>query len=189
MSYAVANPGNILRRRASSDLTIGVPSSQNDEFLVRIESKLQYSELVSEAGIGDIPDFYNFMEEIPPTAPICGMRRQLPTKPQAKAVISLMSPHKFVIVTQSFCDLFNFQGGSETCDRSFKMIVGPQTDLAAISSGFQCAANVECCVNKLILYNREGKGRELEVSFSPFLLDSETLAGCLLEIHNLDSTC
>jgi hypothetical protein len=37
----------------------------------------------------------------------------------------------------------------------------------------------------IVLYNRDGEGLTVAATFSPFLSDAETLAGCLLELSLL----
>ena len=109
-------------------------------------------------------------------------RKKSNTMSAAKALVSLTSPHKLLIITKEFCDLFGYSADSEICGRALKTLVGPRTDLSALAAGMQSVAMIEVACYSLALYNRNGEDVKVEVTFSPYMSDSETLAGCLLEL-------
>ncbi len=97
---------------------------------------------------------------------------------------SLKYPHKLLIVTRDFCDLFGYTAvDSEICGRDLKTLFGPRTDPAAISLGMQSTAMIETASHRVALYRRDGDCVEVDATFSPYLSDSATLAGCLLDLR------
>jgi hypothetical protein len=162
----------------SSGSCADIGSSSDFEF------PLSYSEIVVIAGVSDIPEFFSLPnEEDPPSAPIGGRGLKFSkSKANAKAVISLYSPHKLLIVTQDVCNLFGYFVDSEICGRALATLFGPRTDLSAIEAGIQSVAMNTSTSHTIVLYNRDGEGLTVVVTFSPFLSDAETLAGCLLEL-------
>ena len=93
----------------------------------------------------------------------------------------MKSPHSLLFVNKEFCDLLGY-GESEICVRGLKDLVGPRTDVAALVSGMQTAARIETVQHHIFIYNRHGQAICMAATFSPFLSDRETLAGCLLEL-------
>ena len=151
---------------------------------------MKYCELVTIAGVSDIPELCNFEDEYDlPNAPCVGHTTTISAraKPQACVILSLHHPHKLLIVTQDFCNLFRYTVDSEICGRALKTLYGPRTDLDAIASSIQGAAMNEATCHTLVLYNRDGEGVQVLARFSPFLSDAETLAGCLLELSPASS--
>ncbi len=176
--------GNRLRQSSLSDLTDGSFSSSQNE-TVEIDFQLNYCELVTVAGVSDIPDLCPFEDEYElPSAPCAGHITSTSTKTRslASVILSLYYPHKLLIVTQDFCNLFQYTVDSEICGRALKTLYGPRTDPEAISSGIHGVAMNEATCRTIVLYNRDGEGLQLKARFSPFLSDAETLAGCLLEV-------
>ena len=169
-----------LRRSGTSDLT---GESSSDDGIGLITCKMRYSELVTVAGVSDIPELFSIaLEEFPPYAPIPWARKLSIPKPRAMAIVSLSAPHKLIIVTADFCVLLGYTEQTEICGRALKTIFGPRTDLNTIASGMQSCANIECAGCTAALYNRNGESLDVTMSFSPYLSDKETLAGCLLEL-------
>ncbi len=152
-----------------------------------LECRIPYSEMIVIAGVSDVPELWRIQDDQdPPSAPIGGrgLRSQRQTA-NAKAVFSLHPPHKLLIVTQDVCDLFRYVVDSEICGRALTTLFGPRTDLSAIASGIQSVAMNTVARHTIVLYNRDGEGLTVAATFSPFLSDAETLAGCLLELSLL----
>ncbi len=140
--------------------------------------------------MSDIPELCSFGDDHePPTAPYPGHPTLVSTSTKSKvsAILSLHHPHKLLIVTQDFCDLFRYTVDSEICGRALKTLYGPRTDLDVITSSIQGVAMNEATRHTLVLYNRDGEGVQVLARFSPFLSDAETLAGCLLELSPASS--
>ena len=94
------------------------------------------------------------------------------------------APHKLLIVTEGFCELFGYSAAeSEICGRDLKVLFGPRTDSAAISLGMKSAAMIEATLFIVALYKRDGDCVQVEATFSPYMSDSDTLAGCLLDLR------
>ena len=177
--------GRRLRQSSLSDLTDESFSSSQTDLASEPEFHFKYCELVTIAGVSDIPDLCPFEEEHElPYAPCAGRTTSIApsTKPQASVVLSLHYPHKLLIVTQSFCSLFRYTIDSEICGRALKTLYGPRTDPDAIASDIRGVAMNEATRRTIVLYNRDGEGVQVMARFSPFLSDAETLAGCLLEL-------
>jgi hypothetical protein len=167
-----------------SDMTEQGGALCEEDLSPEIASEYKYCEFVAIAGVSDIPESYRVEDDDgPPLAPMMAVRRkksnQLPT---AKALVSLASPHRLLIITKEFCDLFGYSADSEICGRALKTLVGPRTDLSALAAGMQSVAMIEVACYNLALYNRNGEDVKVEVTFSPYMSDSETLAGCLLDL-------
>jgi hypothetical protein len=175
-----------------SDLTDESSSPKLKESDSEFEFPMNYCEVVTVAGVSDIPEFCTFEDEYDlPTAPYAGYTTPTSarTKLQASVILSLHFPHKLLIVTQGLCDLFRYTVDSEICGRALKTLYGPRTDADAIATAIHNVA-----VNKatshpigLVLYNRDGEGVQVMARFSAFLSDAETLAGCLLELSPVNS--
>ena len=176
--------GARLRRSSLSDLTDESCSAKEEILFPEIVPSLKYSEFVTVAGVSDIPMLYQDDTDDGqlPLAPCAVARRKSKPKPTAKALVSLTSPHKLLIVTKEFCDLFGYFVDSEICGRALKTLVGPRTDLSAVLSGMQSVAMIDIACFSLALYNRDGEEVKVEVTFSPYMSDSETLSGCLLDV-------
>ena len=159
--------------------------SKPENIVTDIECKLQYCELVAIPGVGDIPKLYEEdVDIVQPSAPFVGIgcRKSNTRANLAQAVVSLKSPFKFLIVTKDFCELFGYTRiDSEICGRDIKTLFGPRTDISAIFAGMQSAAMVNEACHSVALYNRDGDVVQVDMKFSAYLSDSDTLAGCLLE--------
>jgi hypothetical protein len=173
-----------LRKSSMSDLTDETCVVNEENLCPDVASLGNYREFVAIAGVSDIPVLYTAeSDDCPPLAPCAiARRKKSASKPQAKALVSLASPHRLLIITKEFCDLFGYSADSEICGRALKTLVGPRTDLAALGAGMQSAASMEVACYNLALYNRNGEDVKVEVTFSPYMSDSETLAGCLLDL-------
>jgi hypothetical protein len=178
-------------RRSVSDLTDESSGSGTDIGACSdFELQIPYSEMVVIAGVCDVPELWYIQNDgDPPSAPIGGrgLRSHKQQRANAKAVFSLHSPHKLLIVTQDVCDLFGYVVVSEICGRALTTLFGPRTDRSAIASGIQSVAMNTVAHHDIVLYNREGEGLMVTATFSPLLSDAETLAGCLLELSPADS--
>jgi hypothetical protein len=183
--------GNRLRQSSLSDLTVENSSPSPIEPVLELEFQMKYSELVTIAGVSDIPELCSFDEEYgPPSAPCVGHHSgsfSAKTKPLASVILSLLSPHKLLIVTQDFCDLFRYTVDSEICGRALKTLYGPRTDSSMIASGIRSVAMNEAAAHTIVLYNRDGESVQVKALFTPYLSDAETLAGCLLELFPVDA--
>jgi hypothetical protein len=148
------------------------------------EPTLQYCELVTIAGVSDIPEICRTDQPIsPPAAPVMGRAaRSISATANAKAVISIYPPHQLLIVTKEFRDLFGYTVDSEICGRALRNLYGPRTDPKTIASSMRSVAMINSASHSVVLYNRDGEGSEFNAMFTPFLSDAETLAGCLLEL-------
>ena len=159
--------------------------SKPENIFTDIECKLQYCELVAIPGVGDIPKLYEEdVDIVQPSAPFVGIgcRKSNTRANLAQAVVSLKSPFKFLIVTKDFCELFGYTRiDSEICGRDIKTLFGPRTDISAIFAGMQSAAMINEACHSVALYNRDGDVVQVDMKFSAYLSDSDTLAGCLLE--------
>ncbi len=130
-------------------------------FKLRKNLQLKYCELVTVAGVSDIPELCSFEDDYePPTAPYPGHPTLVSTRTKSKvsAILSLYHPHKLLIVTQDFCNLSRYTVDSEICSRALKTLYGPRTDLDAITSSIQGVAMNEATCQTLVLYNRDGEG-------------------------------
>jgi hypothetical protein len=89
-------------RRSVSDLTDESSGSGTDiGARSDLECQIPYSEMILIAGVSDVPELWRIQDDQdPPSAPIGGrgLRSQRQTA-NAKAVFSLHSPHKLLIVT------------------------------------------------------------------------------------------
>jgi hypothetical protein len=173
------------RQSSLSDLTDESSFSSQNEPISELEIQMKYCELVTIAGVSDIPELCPLEDKYePPTAPCAGHSASFSarTKPKASVILSLHHPHKLLMVTQDFCNLFRFTIDSEICGRALKTLYGPRTDLDAIALCIQGVAMNEATCQTIVLYNRDGEGVQVKAKFSPFLSDAETLAGCLLEL-------
>ena len=137
-----------LCRSSLSDLSDQISGFRVHE-VEEFDLQFPYTEIVAIAGVSDIPmlspSSYDGSEDEPPGPGLSrrpsSSRAESPPKP--KAVISLVSPHKLLILDTVFCDLFGYSGRSEAeiCGRTIKILQGPRTDLAAITCGIKnCAA-------------------------------------------------
>ena len=170
-----------------SDLSDETFTPSTEDKIDEIEFKTRYCELVAIPGVSDIPQLNSAdIDDVLPSAPIFGanFRKQPTPNIQAKAVASLNYPHKLLIVTRDFCELFGYTAmDSEICGRDLKTLFGPRTDPAAVSQGMQSAAMIETASHCVALYTRDGDCLEVEATFSPYMSDEETLAGCLLDLR------
>ncbi len=174
-----------LRHSSLSDLTGETFSPSPSGSISELEFQMNYSELVTIAGVSDIPELCPFEDEYDmPCAPCAGHSASFSarSKQLASGIVSLQFPHKLLIVTQDFCDLFRYTIDSEICGRALKTLYGPRTNPSAIESGLRSVALNEATIHTIVLYNRDGEGVQVKARFSPFLSDAETLAGCLLEL-------
>ena len=178
-----------LCQAAVSNLTYNSCSSLEADLFPDIEIQFNYSELVYIAGVSDIPSLFCIDDDDgPPSAPMAmTSRTESKCQPNAKALISLASLHRLLIVTKEFCELLGYSVDSEICGRALKMLVGPRTDLSAIASGLQCAAMINVAHRCIGLYNQDGDCMMMEVTFSPYMSDRETLACCLLEVVSIQN--
>jgi hypothetical protein len=171
-----------------SDLTDKVSASA-DVNASECDLKMPYSEIVVIAGVSDIPLLYGHTDDEVPPAPSRGRHSKIcAPKPQPKAVVSLVSPHKLLMLSKDFCDLFGFSIESEICGRPVKILHGPRTDPSGFISGIKDSALSSTTIRTLVLYARDGKDIELEVRFSPYLGGDDVLAGCLLEMSPVSNT-
>jgi hypothetical protein len=155
-----------------------------------LEFQMKYFELVTIAGVSDIPELCPLDDKYEmPTAPCAGHSTPFSAraKPLASVILSLQYPHRLLIVTQDFCDLFRYTIESEICGRALKTLYGPRTDQGAIESSIRSVAMNKVTCYSIVLYNRDGEGLQVKARFSPFLSDTETLAGCLLELSPADA--
>jgi hypothetical protein len=144
---------------------------------------MPYSEIVTIAGVSDIPILYGQKDEKVPPAPSRGrVSKASAPKPKPRAVVSLVSPHKLLMLSQDFCELFGFSADSEICGRAVKILQGPRTDPIGLIAGIKDSALSSTTRRTLVLYDRGGRDFELEVQFSPYLGSDEVLSGCLLEL-------
>ena len=149
--------------------------------------KMPYSEIVTTAGVSDIPQLHGFeSEELPPAPSMGRLRRKSAPKAKPQAVVSLIAPHKLLIVSEDFCALFGYSVESEICGRAIKILQGPKTDPSVLIPGIKGAALGATTRRSVTLYDRDGKGLELEATLSPYQSGDESLAGCLLELRLTD---
>jgi hypothetical protein len=147
---------------------------------------MPYSEIVTIPGVSDVPQLHGCdCEELPPP-PSMGRSRKRTRKKKPNAVISLISPHKLLIVSEDLCALFRYTVESEISGRAVKLLQGPRTDPTLIVAGIKGSALGASMVKNVILYDREGNAMELEASFSPYQSGDESLAGCLLELNQIE---
>ena len=178
-----------LCRSSLSDLSDQISGFRVHE-VEEFDLQFPYTEIVAIAGVSDIPmlspSSYDGSEDEPPGPGLSrrpsSSRAESPPKP--KAVISLVSPHKLLILDTVFCDLFGYSGRSEAeiCGRTIKILQGPRTDLAAITCGIKNCAAGSTTRARLVLYDRDGGEIAAEATFSPYLSGLDSLAGCLLEL-------
>ena len=167
-----------------SDLTDRTFASADDHAF-ECDLTMPYSEIVTVAGISEIPQLdSNCIDEVPP-APLPGRRSNASApKPKPTAVVSMVSPHKLLIISEEFCELFGYSGlGDEICGRAVKMLEGPRSDPCILVAGIKSAALASTTISDLILYDRDGEEVELRVTFSPYVGGDATLAGCLLQLE------
>ena len=171
-----------LQRSSTSDLTDEASATPTEE-LGECDLNLPYAEAVTIAGVSDIPVLHPTVdEEAPPALSRTRNRKPAVAKPKLNAVVSLIAPHKLLILSKDFCDLFGYAVEAEICGRAVKILQGPRTDPCALSSAIKsCAAGTSSARN-VVLYDRDGNDIEVEASFSPYLSGDESLAGCLLEV-------
>jgi hypothetical protein len=182
--------GDMERRASSSRKLRASLSDLTDETFISAEDsqsecdiKMPYSEIVTIAGVSDIPSLQGQdFDEMPPPPNSLRSRKVVVPKANPKAVVSLISPHKLLIVSKDFCDLFGYTVESEICGRAIKLLEGPRTDPSVLVSGIKNSALTSTASCSLVLYGRDGQDVEVEISFSPYLGDNHTLSGCLLEI-------
>ncbi len=177
-------------QRSMSDLTDESSASATDVSASECDLKMPYAEIVTIAGVSDIPMLSGQeMEEVPP-APSSGRRSKTAMpKPKPRAVVSLVSPHKLLMLSKDFCELFGFSVESEICGRAVKVLHGPRTDTGLLVSAIKNAAvMVSTTCTNVVLYDREGTDIELEIKFSPYMSGDEALAGCLIELSPLSVT-
>jgi hypothetical protein len=171
-------------QRSWGDLT-DKTSAPADDHACECDLTMPYSEIVTIAGVSDIPQLdLNGIDEVPP-APLRGRRSKIAApKPKPTAVVSMVSPHKLLIVSEDFCELFRYSvSGAEICGRAVKMLQGPRTDPGIIVAGIKSAALASTTRSDLTLYTGGGEELELRVTFSPYVCGDDTLAGCLLEVE------
>lgn len=170
------------RRPSMSDVSFEITANPDDG-PVECDLTMPYSEIVTIAGVSDIPQLFGGEdEELPPPPSMGKLPRRAPIlKP--KAVVSLIAPHKMLIVSEDFCSLFGYSVESEICGRAVKVLQGPRTDPSTLVSGIKGSALGSSTRRNIILYGREGNDMELEACFSPYQSGDESLAGCLLELH------
>ena len=179
-----------LKRSSMSDVTDESSASANDVSGSECDLKMPYSEIVAIAGVSDIPLLHGQeIDEVPP-APSSGWRSKTARiKPKPKAVVSLVSPHKLLMLSKDFCELFGFSiDESEICGRAVKILQGPRTDPVMLVAAIKNAAMGSTTCTNMVLYDREGTDMELEVKFSPYMSGDEALAGCLMELSPVSVT-
>jgi hypothetical protein len=172
-----------LQRSSMSDLTDEASASATNVSASECDLKMPYFEIITIAGVSDIPILYGQETEEVPSAPSSVRRSKAETpKSKPKAIVSLVSPHKLLMLSKDFCDLFGFSVESEICGRAVKILQGPRTDSGLLVSAIKNAAmGMTTCTN-VVLYDREGADIELEIKFSPYMSGDDMLAGCLLEL-------
>ncbi len=175
-----------LQRSSMSDLSDESSAFATDVSASECDLKMPYAEIVTIAGVSDIPILSGQeMEEVPP-APSSGRRpKTARPKPKPRAVVSLVSPHKLLMLSKDFCELFGFSVESEICGRAVKILQGPRTDPDLVVSAIKNAAMASTTCTNVVLYDREGTDIELEIKFSPYMSGDEALAGCLMELSPL----
>ena len=166
---------------ASSKTSSGLCAPDGAEIF---ETKLKYCELVTIAGVSNIPELCTVDCDIgPPPAPVMGRSvRSVSAPADAKAVFSIHSPHPLLIITKEFRDLFGYTIDNEICGRALRNLYGPRTDQQAIVSSIRSISMIDTTKHPIVLYSRDGEGYVFTATFSPFLSDTDTLAGCLLEL-------
>ncbi len=172
-----------LQRSSMSDLTDELSASATDVSASECDLKMPYTEIVTIAGVSDIPILHGQeIEEVPP-APLSGRRSTTAApKQNPKAIVSLVSPHKLLMLSKEFCELFGFSVEGEICGRALKVLHGPRTDPGLLVSAIKNAALASTSCANVILYDRDGTDIELEIKFSPYMSGDEALAGCLMEL-------
>jgi hypothetical protein len=171
-----------LQHSSLSDLTDEISATPADE-IGECDLHMPYAEVVTIAGVSDIPELNAAHdEEVPPALSIGRAKKPTVPKPKLNAVISLIAPHKLLILTKDFCNLFGYSIEAEICGRAVKILQGPRTDPSALSSAIKNCAAGSSLVRTIVLYGRDGNDIEVEASFSPYICGDESLAGCLMEI-------
>jgi PAS domain S-box-containing protein len=179
-----------LKRSSMSDVTDESSAFANDVSGSECDLKMPYSEIVAIAGVSDIPILHGQeIDEVPP-AP-SSVRRSKPAmapKPKPKAIVSLVSPHKLLMLSQDFCELFGYSVESEICGRAVKILHGPRTDPGLLVSAIKNAAMASTTCTNVVLYHRDGNDIEVEIKFSPYMSGDGALAGCLMEVSPVSVT-
>jgi hypothetical protein len=166
-----------------SDLAdeISMPADDNKSECYRM---ILESEIVSIEGVSEIPQLHSKdIDQVPCCASGVRSIESVIPMPHPKAVVSLVSPYKLIIVSKEFGSLFGYSVENEICDRAVKILQGPRTDPTLLASSIKGAALASTRISSLVLYDRAGRDIELDITFSPFLSgDAAGLVGCLMEL-------
>ena len=100
------------------------------------------------------------------------------------AIISLVKPHKFLSVSKDLCSFYGLSA-EEITGRTIRTIQGPKTDSGAITAAIKNTGLLSSTTLKTFLYSSDGADHELSLSFSPFVAENGSLAGC--ELHLVQS--
>ena len=98
-------------------------------------------------------------------------------------VIGLEAPHRISRCDSGLFDLLNYTA-DEVVGRSLRFLCGPETNATRIRQALKDAGVLTPSDIHVKLYDREGQGRNMCASFSPFFEDSGNLAGCLVTLEN-----
>ena len=178
------------RRSSMSDLTDEVSVTPIED-LGEVDINLPYAEIVTIAGVSDIPILCSLNESAEqhdePPGPSPGLSKRLRSRraappPAPKAVISLVAPHKMLIISKDFCYFFGYTVEEEICGREVKILQGPRTDPTALTSAIKSCATGSTTSRSVVLYGRDGTEVEVEATFAPYFGMEESLAGCLVEL-------
>ena len=155
-----------------------------DSLMSGLGGKLKYCDFVTVAGVSDIPALVTENEQEPVGISFTRLADLKNRRSNLRVVVSLLPPHKLLVVTQELCAFFGYLDAreSEICGRPLHTLFGPRTDQATIESGIQHTAHLVASQHTVVLYNRDGQDVEVAATFSPYLSDRDTLAGCLLEL-------
>jgi hypothetical protein len=156
-------------------------SASADDNASECDLTIPDSEIVIIAGVSETSQLP--VREVGPS-PSRG--RSVIPKPHPKAVVSLVTPHKLLIVSKEFCNLFGFFVENDLCGRAVRILQGPRTDPSLLLSGIKGAALSSTTRSNVVLYDRAGRDIELDIAFSLFLSGDisgdGSSAGCLMEL-------
>ena len=156
--------------------------------------------LVHVPGVCSVPIFHTLNDlddDLPPTPPwkgaLGGKRSNSFTSRTAeivtaRAVVTLGSPHNFLMVSSELRRMLECNLDSEICGRSIKEIMsGPYSDFDALASAIRGTALLESSSINLVICPKIGKDKDVTASFSPYYGADKALSGCLIEfIHRKD---
>ena len=185
-SFQESGPKKGCLRSFMSDLTDEVSVTPIED-LGEVDINLPYAEIVTIAGVSDIPILCSLNDEEHDEPPGPGLSKRLRSRraappPAPKAVVSLVAPHKMLIISKDFCDFFGYTVEEEICGRAVKILQGPRTDPTALTSAIKSCATGLTTSKSVVLYGRDGTEVEVEATFAPYFGGEETLAGCLVEL-------